>query len=150
MSQAFAHLSPKVWHYTTLSALQPILESGELRPGNHGGIYAVPLLWFSANQEWEPMAASLFQRPRASVPALRFGMGLDDPRLHNWRDTLHIAKRNRQQRRQAEAIAVKNGSSPTDWYTTLCAVPLDQLDYQTWWGGQWLPAECRAFSAFTP
>ena len=45
-----------VWHYAPWSYLVRMVEFGALRPGNASATNEVPMLWFSANQKWEPTA----------------------------------------------------------------------------------------------
>jgi len=127
----------KVWHYSTMEFIDGIFESGELRPTNTAGFYAAPLLWFSADQAWEAMAATLFGRKRSDCDAIRFGLDCDDHRLMNWLDTCALAKRSRQDRRHAEKIASKRGSNPAQWYATTESIAIDTLDFQLWRNGRW-------------
>ncbi len=95
----------KAWHYSELSKLAPIWEAQELLPSNTASLYAVPLLWFSKNQDWEPMAALFFGRKRESCLAMRFGLDITDSRLMDWHTTCTLARRSRQQRRHAEQLS---------------------------------------------
>ena len=71
----------RVYHYTCTKYLTGILEAGELRPTMCTGFYAIPLLWFSAQPEWEPSAAALYHQKPEDCGALRFALWSDDPRL---------------------------------------------------------------------
>ena len=130
-------MNTKAWHYTTTTFLTKIFESGELRPTNSAELYPVPLLWFSANQKWEPMAATLFNRSPEHTNAMRFGLSADDERLLNWKESCLTFGGNRKYRRKVEKIAKKHGSIPCQWCVTTESIPLAQLHFQIWRLGVW-------------
>lgn len=45
------------WHYTTGDCLADILADGEIMPATGGiPVHEKPMVWFSANPQWEPTA----------------------------------------------------------------------------------------------
>ena len=147
-----------VWHYTRLDFLEAISESGELRPSNRHGMYTRPLLWFSAQQQWEHQATQLgdlsrlagpslkpsntpWQRTATELEAIRFGLSASDPRLLNWRQTCTAGGLNREMRKQREKLAKAMKSEAGKWLTTIAPVPLSDLCYQVWYQGSWCDAD---------
>ena len=83
---------PNLWHYAPAAYLERITNSGCLRPSNPWAPNELPLLWFSANQFWEPTATKMIcdtngrLRPLTysemkQIGIVRFGISASDPRL---------------------------------------------------------------------
>jgi len=135
-----------VWHYTSMDFFGEIDKCGELRPANRLGIYAQPLLWFSANQQWEYMTTRLgdlrfdisfkkntpFQQLAREHRAIRYGLPASDPRLLNWKETCRAGGLNREERRYRAKVAKNNKSDANEWFTTIRSVPLTDLRLQLW------------------
>lgn len=81
-----------LWHYAPGQYLPDMVSAGRLRTSNVGAPGEAPLLWFSANQTWEPTATKSVQTRRglmrltfaqqvARSGCIRFGLPSDDCRL---------------------------------------------------------------------
>lgn len=137
-----------VWHYATWISLSQISESGALFGSNAQSPMELPMLWFSANQVWEPTATKAAMDSRGNVCFLtftqqvelfgcvRFGLAADDPRLLNWRDACTVARTPREQRKALEKSGKKMGGNPQHWTATIADVSLSELVFQVW-VGQW-------------
>jgi len=119
-----------VWHYTDQRFVAEIFEAGELRPAHTVGLYGAPLLWFSADQQWEPMATMTMLTPREE--AVRFGIDASDPRLLNWKATCDFVGRTSGERKHYEKVYKKCGANATHWRAAPEPIPLEALTYQTW------------------
>lgn len=140
-----------VWHYAPWSYLAAIVESGALRASNAGAPGETPMLWFSANQQWEPTATKMtrdnsgkvfrmsFHQQVELAGCIRFGLSAKDPRLLNWKAACAAAGTPRETRRALEKVGKKEGADPEQWFATLATVLLDELDFQIWTNG-WHPA----------
>ena len=127
----------KIWHYSSTCFLDQILVAGSLQPGNNAGLYRVPLLWFSLDQDWEPMAAVFFGRKKDNCGAVRFGLSQNDSRLLAWRQACTLAGRSRQDRRHAETLAKRHGSNCEDWFATTHVIPIADLEFQIYRSERW-------------
>lgn len=141
-----------VWHYTVIEYLPKIRGYGMLLPSNASAEGELPLLWFSANQEWEPTAA----KPMRSVTgrlvtpsmrevfeqgrAIRFGLPSDDPRLLCWFAACKYAGTPRRMREAMERVGIQQGGNPKDWYATTDPIPVGDLEMQAY-QGKWLRVE---------
>ena len=146
-----------VWHYTRRDFLEAIAECEELRPSNRHGLYTLPLLWFSAQQQWEHQATQCgdlsrrwdmskpssipWQRTATEHEAIRFGLPAADPRLLNWRQTCIASGMNREMRKHIEKLAKVMKSDAGKWLVTTVPIPLGDLCYQVWYQGSWCNAD---------
>jgi hypothetical protein len=131
-------LNAHVWHYTQAELLPLFREAGEARPSNRGQPHKRPLLWFSNNQIWEPMAASLFERDRQTCSALRFGLDASDERLLRWREACVIAGEAAWRTAVHEAFAKDYGSDPVkQWFASLSPIPLAHFEVEVWRDERW-------------
>lgn len=140
-----------VWHYAPWSYLHRIVKSGALLGSNAGAPEEKPMLWFSANQHWEPTATKLMKNGSGGILQLtfaqqvkhagciRFGLAAEDPRLFNWKEACVIAGTKREMRRALEMAGKRQGANPAHWYATPAAVPLSELVFQVW-DGKWQDA----------
>lgn len=138
-----------VWHYTVIEYLPKIRGYGMLLPSNASAEGELPLLWFSANQEWEPTAAKPMRTAtgRLVTPsmrevfelgrAIRFGLPSNDPRLMSWRAACKFAGTPRRMREAMERVGVEQGGKPGEWYATSEPVPVEELVMQVY-SGHWL------------
>ena len=143
-----------VWHYAPWAYLGQIVDSGFIKGSNAGAPTELPMLWFSANQQWEPTATKMWVSPNGqrvamsfsqqnqSAGCIRFGLPSDDPRLMNWKDACTKAGTPRADRRGMEAMGKKKGANPAHWFATAVNVPLDELRFQIYLKKQWMDAEC--------
>jgi hypothetical protein len=141
-----------VWHYAPWQYLSAMVSVGFLKTSNARADGEHPLLWFSANQQWEPTATKFvqnwhdlvrltFNQQAEKFGCVRFGLPADDPRLLNWRDACRAAKTPRDYRRRMEKVGGKLGSKPDDWFATVVDVPLADLLFQVWlYQLSWQPA----------
>jgi hypothetical protein len=154
--------SPMVWHYTTMSYLDAILASDELRPSKprklgrdmirslrqeHRAVLLQlnepePLLWFSRNEEWEysvdkihVTTAGRAQTEVRSGGLLRFGVPASFAKLR-WSDYL---ARNPLTRRLRNAMAARG--NPVEWLATDEPVPLKYVRQIQVYMRSWLPVD---------
>jgi hypothetical protein len=141
-----------VAHYTPWAYLPRIVESGELRPSNAGADNERPILWFSANPQWEPTATKLWHTPNgvkrlsfsqmeARVGAARFVLSGRDPRLMDWKTACAVAGTTREQRQALERTGRKSGADPLHWYGVESPVPLSDLQCHVLVEGKWKSAD---------
>lgn len=146
----------QVWHYTFGHKLGPIYETGGLLPNAPKvAPREKPVLWFSADQAFEPTATKLVQRPgertlsRLSMQELhdiaglfRFGISAADPRLVPWSAGLP-----RRARISGPGVAgmlraaAEVRAKPTNWFGSFDVIQLDELDFECWTGSDWAPGE---------
>ena len=102
-----------VWHHAPWAYLPAMVESGALRGSNTHAAGEAPMLWFSANQQWEPTATKLaannpngtnlfvmtFKQQAERFGCIRFGLAADDFCLLNWKDACAFAGTPRKNRR---------------------------------------------------
>lgn len=112
-----------VWHYTVAAKLEAISATGALIGGNAGAPDEERVLWFSANQKWEPTSTKMkrtpdgrfvpltFEEMAKSVGCVRFGLDAADMRLLNWTDACEAAGTPRSTRRSMEQIGKKRGQT---------------------------------------
>ncbi|MGE4337828.1 MAG: hypothetical protein AB7E55_17870 [Pigmentiphaga sp.] len=135
------------WHYAPAVYLPKIALSGSLQPSNAGGSETeTPLLWFSANQSWEPTATKMIRslngaavqltrkQQEETLGLVRFGLPANDPRFLTWRAACLEARIGRDERRAMERRGVKLGAEPAHWFAIERAVSLSELHLQVWEG----------------
>jgi len=137
----------KVWHYAPWAHLPAIVESGKLKCGNAGAAGELPMLWFSANQQWEPTATKMltnkagamfsltFKQQAEFFGCIRFGLAVADPRLLKWKDACTAAGTPREVRRKLEKMGKKIGGDPAHWFASAAIIPLSELHFQVWHEG---------------
>lgn len=142
-----------VWHYAPWQYSSQMVSVGFLKTSNAGANGEHALLWFSANQQWEPTATKLvqnrhglvrltFEQQAAQFGCIRLGLPADDPRLLDWRDACRAAKTSREYRRRMEKAGGKLGAKLDDWCATFIDVPLADLLFQVWlYQLRWQPAD---------
>lgn len=136
-----------VWHYAPWAYLSAMVESGALRGSNASAAGEVPMLWFSANEQWEPTATKFIRNNAgAAVPmtfkqqvqmtgCIRFGMAADDCRLLNWKAACNYAGTPRHTRLELELVGIQAGADPAHWFATAETIPLKELHFQVWANG---------------
>lgn len=129
-----------VYHYSALTRLPQMLNSGHLLPIINGHV-EVPLVWFSAHTFWEPTATKPCRTDNALVSlkfweyrdlfgCIRFALPADDSRLLTWRDVCEQAGLSRVDRRKLEADARKRGGDPKQWFAVPAAIPLADMSLE--------------------
>jgi hypothetical protein len=63
----------RFYHYAPWEYLSKIVATGKLIPSNAGGSSnEAALLWFSANQKWEPTATKVFRSNSGAFRRMKF------------------------------------------------------------------------------
>ena len=154
-----------VWHYTKMEFLPSIAKYGALIPKSEADLYQaaavrgglvsqVPFIWFSSDQNWEPLCTQLgggmaeksktWQQWAYTHNAIRFGISPLDKRLLNWEKTCKAGGANREERRLRAKLAEKAkkfGSDATKWLTSTEEIPLNNLRFQMWFDNKWTDDE---------
>ena len=127
-------------HYTTLTLLPQILNSGHLLPHMDGRIEK-SVVCLSSDSFWEPTATKPCRTDSALVSlkfweyrdlfgCIRFALPADDSRLLTWRDVCEQAGLSRVERRKLEADARKRGGDPKQWFAVPAAIPLADMSLE--------------------
>jgi hypothetical protein len=127
-------------HYTTLTLLPQILNSGHLLPHMDGRVEK-SVVWFSSDSFWEPTATKPCRTDNALVSlkfweyrdlfgCIRFALPADDSRLLTWREVCQQAGLSRVERRKLEAAARKQGGDPKQWFAVPAAIPLADMSLE--------------------
>lgn len=141
-----------VHHYAPCVRLAKILGSGNLRPSNAMADGELPLLWFSANQRWEPTATkarwqngiivlSTLDQQLQDFGCCRFSLPADDQRLMPWLAACRFAGTGYTVRRKMEAAGRKQGANPLQWFAVADAVALSDLRFSVFNGRTWSAAD---------
>ena len=142
-----------VWHYSAGTKLSAIVNCGELRGTNVVAAWERPMLWFSANQHWEPTATKLliskdgivteltFEQQAKKFGCIRFGLDADDYRLLEWKAACRMAGTTRGIRRSLEKSGRRLHANSADWFATEHRIPVSQLHFQIWCKG-WSSTRC--------
>ncbi|WP_295993453.1 hypothetical protein [Rugamonas sp.] len=139
-----------VWHYAPWAYLPAMVESGELKTSNAGVPDEVPMLWFSANQSWEPTATKMVGNSRGTAlikltfdeqvekfGCVRFGLLADDSRLLEWKNACVAAGTAPKKKRAMEQVGRRQGANPAHWYAVTDNIPLDGLLFQVFANNGW-------------
>lgn len=155
----------RLWHYTFGHKLPLIFNDAALRPnGAKIAPSEKPVLWFSAEQVFEPTAVKLVQVPgktglqrlsmhelHAMVGAFRFGLATIDERLIPWAGLQRRARISKPGVASMLRAAVEVGAKATNWYGTMSEVSLDDVVFEAWNGSSWAPADLgQALEAVLP
>lgn len=147
----------KVWHYTPWSYLKEICGYGELLTTNTGAAHENPLLWFSANQRYEPTAIKLtsnglgglrrttFDEQVSKVGCIRFGLSAKDLRLLNWDKACKTAGMTKKEKIALEARGKELGANPAQWFASETSIGLAELQLQVW-VNEWLDMDVDSAS----
>lgn len=116
--------------------------SGILKRSNAGSPAENPMLWFSANQMWEPTATKILigragkitrmtqNEQHAVFGCIRFGLPIDDLRLMKWKDACTAAGTPREKRRALEKSGRKQNADPAHWFAASVDVAILGLRFQ--------------------
>ena len=145
-------MSQVAWHYTVISKIPDILSSGELRPT---AVLATrgerPALWFSTHPVWEPTATKMLMRADGQIyqptPAelhevaglCRFALATYAKRLQPFQD---LARQIRMPAAEVPRLIVSGlaqGARPIQWWGTMRAISLADLQLERWNGSCWKP-----------
>ncbi len=142
----------KIWHYTTLAAMEKILQADKIKRGPELGRHEIPGVWCSTNPEWDhganrpagdPLTVrgslsrdALFERGR--TPA-RVQINARRVKLIPWERhcrniPLHLALAH-------ERAGQDEGADLREWFVSYKDVPLEAcvLPVETWNGREWIP-----------
>lgn len=129
------------FHYTDCKKTLPlIINSGCLITKNPYGHGNAPLLWFSANQEFEPTAIpSEFTREEyiEKYGLCRFGIDSKDSRLMNWTDAKEYANIPDDLIKGLESAGERLLAHPSNWFASSESISLSELTFQVF-QGKWL------------
>jgi hypothetical protein len=146
-----------LYHYTAWAKLPAVVPCGELRPSAACAPGEKPLLWFSANQVWEPTATKLlqvgdkafrmsFEQMVDRFGAVRFGLRADDARLLDWRSACRFAGTPSTARKSMEKVGLAIGANPAHWFAVKTALALSELSFEVWGDGRWHRADPAAMA----
>lgn len=132
-----------LWHYAPAQYIPAIEQTGALTCSNAGAPGEAPLLWFSANQIWEPTASKIDGRNHSWLThkqmqdrgIVRFGVEATDPRLLTWKVACSYAGTPRELRRGMERVGIKKGANPDHWFASPVPISIDELHLQFWRAG---------------
>ena len=155
----------KLYHYTTGHKLAAIAAAGHLIPSPAPARFPDErgVLWFSANEEWEPTATKPIathpgQAPIRSLPALMAAVGLfrfvwqadtAEPqmmpmkwRMTRWPFIALDANISADERQRMGTAGRMMGAQPTDWYGRVDPLEIDDLGFEVMAAdGSWHPAD---------
>lgn len=156
-----ANIQPPAWggqemtdvhHYTACVKLVRIQSTGFLLPSNALAAGEHPLLWFSANQRWEPTATKGWKQGGGIVHltlpqqlerigCCRFSLPAEDLRLMSWKAACRFAGTGYTSQRKMEAKGRKQGADPLQWFAIGEAVALSGLRFSVFDGRAWSAAD---------
>ena len=139
---------PRLWYYTTARELNEIIISGELKAAAIAK--EKPAVWFSANQQWEPIANMPWRDPRGLPRRLSkdqtFVLGGGLARIgvapevapHDWKAFKQLSGISSKTAKEVYNTAVQSGSRPGQWFASFQSVPrrkwlaIEVLDGDAW------------------
>lgn len=142
-----------VHHYAPCAYVPRILDSGELRPSNAEALGEKPLLWFSANQKWEPTATKFIGDAEGNRRSLtlseqlqrfgccRFSLPANDLRLIPWIKACRIAGTSYTKQRKMEAVGRIQGANSFDWFAISESISVAELAFSVFDGRTWKTAD---------
>jgi hypothetical protein len=140
-----------VWHYTTISALRQIIESGFINPADkYVPKEERPITWFSANNVWENSAFKGYLHRDGRVEDLgmagliehgygvtRIGVALETAPLR-WAELREQSGMSHQVGAGLARVARQWNANPSEWRGTFAAVPQDMwLAIETYNKDKW-------------
>lgn len=147
-----------VFHYTAWEKLPAIVETGELRPSNAAAETERPLLWFSANQRWEPTATKFletaegirrltFEEQESHFGCVRFGLSANDRRIRSWKAACEYAGTSQSDRKALERAGQRLNARCADWFAVSTSIPFEYLTFEVWMNECWHPADATEMAA---
>lgn len=143
-----------LFHYTTKSRLQKILESGKIIPATTGvPLYENPVVWLSFHPYWEPTATKAVLDEKTYEIRLLRGI-LDMARFDTpvrievdpekfpltWQDFKRLSGCDQETQRGLHKSAKKVKGNIRDWRISFDNIPKALwLAIEFWQGGQWEP-----------
>jgi len=145
-------MSGTKYHYTIEGKVSLILDSGGLIPtGSALAPREKQVLWFSGNKLYEPtcikpiIKAGQIEYPnwqtyQSLFKLFRFKL-ISKRHLSGWQSTCKQAKTPAKIRRKMEQAGRAQKGKPEQWFGTLDAVPLAELQVQVWRDQKWVDAD---------
>ena len=142
-----------VWHYTIRDFFTGIVRDRAIKPAAaFAGGQARPAVWFSTNENWDPMAGKnltcadgsvrLLQRDELhtiGITPIRFGVAAELA-PHTWHDFKRLGDLPPKIASNIVSLAARVSSKPSWWFATFDAVPRDQWQRVEFFDGwQWQP-----------
>jgi hypothetical protein len=127
------------WHYTTGDHFLSIVTDGVIVPATAFiEAHERPIVWFSANQEWEPTAVKLWQNSDGTLCSLtreqtqekghglaRFGVP-ETVAPHSWPTLKRLSRMRPKKAKKLAIAALAAGSDPLQWRGSFEPVPRDK------------------------
>jgi hypothetical protein len=130
-----------VWHYTVGACITEIFRSRCITPTTvNVPIHEHPIVWFSANQEWEKTAWKALQTDTGEIRNLYtreemaaycdglYRIGMKPNLLKPWSRLQKLAHIKVAEVRGLEKVARDLGANPFDWWGTIFPVTVDQWE----------------------
>ena len=143
-----------LWHYTKGFHFPEILKSGIIKPATLYIPYRKPIVWFTANQYWEPTVNVLRRYPsgkdewgtmqesnRVYGGLYRIGV-LPETVPHDFRALKRLSGMPAKFATGLYVSAREQGSNPNEWRGTFKPVPMKKwVAVQRFDGSQWVDVE---------
>lgn len=142
-----------IWHYTIRDFFSGIVRDRAIQPAAaYAGGKARPAVWFSTNDEWEPMAAKSLTCVDGSNRLLQrdelHTVGITPIRIsvsatiapHTWHDFKRLGDVSPKIASHVVSLASRLNSKPSWWFATFEPVPRERwiaVEYFDGW--QWRP-----------
>lgn len=144
---------PTIWHYTIRDFFAVIVRDRAIKPSAaYAGGQARPAVWFSTNDDWEPMAAKNLTCADGSTRLMGrdelFTVGITPIRIgvspvtapHTWHDFKRVGELPAKIASNIMSLAARLNSKSSWWLATFDPVPRDQwLAVEHFDGWQWRP-----------
>lgn len=147
--QCFVEAGSVVWHYSTGADLLAIWETEVLSPSkSRVEQQEKPILWFSPNQEWEPIPqgvrldsnGTMSVRSREATSRKFDGLvrlGLPAGSLYTWGEITKKAEFNDERTQFMKNFARMHGARPETWLGCVESVHIWDLMIEVWDGDAW-------------
>lgn len=143
----------RIWHYTTLGALQGILKEGKIRCDEIYIEGEIPCVWLSVNQNWEETVRKSIKGTDKDIETpplsrddlfskgfypIRIQINPRKTKLSRWKT--HCQKIPNSIARVLEAGAKDWGADPKEWWVSYSPIPVTGfiLPIEIWNGKEWI------------
>jgi hypothetical protein len=119
----------RLWHYTTIIALDKIIESGSINLANKSiALNEKPAVWFSSNPEWEhTVFKAMINHSSGEITDLtrdelqaKFGLARIEiqvtTNIITWAKFKRTSNINKDMAKALEKVVNDNGAKPEEWY----------------------------------
>jgi len=131
-----------LWHYTTPQGITDIFHANQILPTSCGILQdEKPVVWFSANQEWEKTAWKGLRNKRTGeirelytredmveVLGTLYRVGVKRELLKPWVRLKKLGRIRPEMARELENVAIRLGASAYDWWGTIFPVGVAQWE----------------------